>query len=186
MVSAARARGRRCTAVRTISTPVLAAATAALTSQIPPVEASPRIAGCCHWVAPSSAHGPPSASQERAYSVVTQTAGTTSSASSARRSVSGGCSSRWTAYPKPPWSAPNSTASTGSPGPMDGTSQYIAVRMKPAPNHHPRTAASRPPGARCISSIPGTSATHASQACPGAGKASTGTAPAARAPNRAR
>lgn len=159
-------------------TAVLAATTAALTSQIPPTEASASTAGCCHWVAPSKAQGPPSACQERANSVVTQTAGTTISAASARRAVTGGRSSHHTASPTAPCRAPNSSASGSSPGPIEGISQYIAVRMNPAPNHQPRTAASRAPGDRCISSRPGTRQTHARLPSPAAGKHSTGTAPA--------
>ncbi len=118
--------------------------------------------------------------------MVSQTAATTTGASSARRTVSGGRSSRHTARPTPAWSAPNTTASSGSPGPMERVSQDIPVRMNPAPNHQPRTAASRAPGAARISSRPGTSATQASAATPGAGKASTGSAPAASAASRGR
>ncbi|GAA1168071.1 hypothetical protein GCM10009664_39690 [Kitasatospora gansuensis] len=51
--------------------------------------------------------------------------------------------------------------------------------MNPAPNHHPRTVASRAVAARRINSSPGTSATHASHPNPAAGKVSTGRAPAA-------
>jgi len=53
--------------------------------------------------------------------------------------------------------------------------------MNPAPNHQARTAASRADGAARISSSPGTSTTHASQPRLGAGKASTGSTPAASA-----
>src|SRR4249919_1071876 len=53
--------------------------------------------------------------------------------------------------------------------------------MNPAPNHQPRTAASRADGDARMMSRPGTSPNHARNARLGAGKASTGRAPAASA-----
>ncbi len=58
----------------------------------------------------------------------------------------------------------------------------MPVRMNPAPNHQPRTAASRAPPAARISSRPGTSATQAKPARPAPGNVRTGNAPATSAP----
>ena len=45
---------------------------AKLTSHTPPTEARASTAGCCHWLAPRTAHGPPRACQERSHSVTSQ------------------------------------------------------------------------------------------------------------------
>ena len=52
--------------------PVLAATTAKLTSHTPPTDASASTTGCCHWLAPSSAQGPPNPCQERIHSMSSQ------------------------------------------------------------------------------------------------------------------
>jgi hypothetical protein len=52
--------------------PVLTAATAKLTSHTPPIAASDSTSGCCHWVVPSSAHGPANPCQERIHSTTSQ------------------------------------------------------------------------------------------------------------------
>ena len=62
--------------------PVLAATSAKLTSQTPPSAARARIAGCCHWLVPYTAHGPPKPCQDRTQSAATQQLGTTASAAS--------------------------------------------------------------------------------------------------------
>ena len=59
-------------AVSRITMPVLAATMAKLTSHTPPTAASPSTTGCCHWLAPSSAHGPPNPCQERIHSITSQ------------------------------------------------------------------------------------------------------------------
>ena len=85
--------------------------------------------GCCHWLAPSSAHGPPSACQDRISSTTSQALGTTTSAASARRAVTGGRSRPQVARPTPAHSAPMTMATSSRPGPMFGTShQSVASR----------------------------------------------------------
>ena len=59
-----------------ITRPVLAATSANVTSQTPPTAARARTAGCCHWLTPSTAHGPPKPCQDRSHSVVSQALGT--------------------------------------------------------------------------------------------------------------
>ena len=67
---ASRTRFRR--ASSRITMPVLAATRAKLISHTPPTEASASTAGCCHWLVPSTAHGPPKPCQDRAHSVNNQ------------------------------------------------------------------------------------------------------------------
>ncbi len=67
-----------------IRIPVLAATSAKLTSQTPPTAARARTAGCCHWLAPKTAHGPPKPCQDLTQSTATQQLGTTTRAATAR------------------------------------------------------------------------------------------------------
>ena len=75
---------------------------------------------------------------------------------------------------------PMTMATSSRAGPMLGISQYRAARMNPAPNHQPRTAGLPRGGDARMSSRPGTSANQARNSRLGAGKASTGSAPATR------
>src|SRR5487761_1305892 len=61
--------------IKTMTMPVFAATIAKLTSHTPPMAASASTAGCCHWLAPRTAHGPPSACQDRIHSVTSQKLG---------------------------------------------------------------------------------------------------------------
>ena len=72
VAAAPRARTGVRPAVSRITMPVLAATMAKLTSHTPPTAASASTAGCCHWLAPSSAHGPPNPCQERIHSITSQ------------------------------------------------------------------------------------------------------------------
>src|SRR5260370_18574514 len=73
-----------------IRMPVFAATSAKLTSQTPPSAARARKTGCCHWLAPYTAHGPPSPCQERTQSATSQQLGTTTTAVRARSGGTGG------------------------------------------------------------------------------------------------
>ena len=110
-------------AVTRITRPVLAATRAKLTSHTPPTEASASIAGCCHWLAPSSAHGPPSACHDRIHSTSSQKLGTTTRAARLRRNVIGGRSSAQALTPTPAQRMPRTIATSSRPGPMLGISQ---------------------------------------------------------------
>ncbi|MBD2830224.1 hypothetical protein ID875_25180 [Streptomyces globisporus] len=69
--------------------PVFTATTSRLTSHTPPTEASRRAGPTSHWLAPRSPHGPPSPSQDRTSSIISQPEGTTSTAAApARRTAS--------------------------------------------------------------------------------------------------
>jgi hypothetical protein len=110
--------------------PVLAATIAKLTSHTPPTAASPSTAGCCHWLTPSSAHGPPSACQDRIHSITSHQLGTTSSAAAARAarappvpSPAGGPSSSQALIATGIHSAPSTIATSSRAGPMLGVSQ---------------------------------------------------------------
>ncbi len=98
-----------------------------LISQTPPTAASASTAGCCHWLAPNTAHGPPSACQDRSHSVSSQQLGTTTSAASARGQLSGGRSSFWAATPNGTHSTPKTAATRSTPGPISGAIQYKAA-----------------------------------------------------------
>ena len=65
-------RAARRPATIAIRMATFAATSTKLTSHTPPTEARASTAGCCHWLAPSTAHGPPSACQERIHSVTSQ------------------------------------------------------------------------------------------------------------------
>ena len=110
-------------AVTRITTPVLAATRAKLTSHTPPTDASASIAGCCHWLAPSSAHGPPSACQDRIHSTSSQKLGTTTSAARLRPAVIGGRSRAQALTPTPAQQTPRTMATSSRAGPMLGSSQ---------------------------------------------------------------
>jgi hypothetical protein len=96
---------------------------AKLTSHTPPTAASPSTAGCCHWLAPSSAHGPPRACQERIHSISSQKLGTTASAASPRPAVTRPASSIRVLTATPVHRKPNASPASSSPGPMLGASQ---------------------------------------------------------------
>ena len=183
--AAARAVHRGEASTTTMAT--FAATSTKLTSQTPPTAASASTAGCRHWLAPSTAHGPPRACHDRSHSPSSQQLGTTISAPRARVTVSGGRSSAQADSPNGVCRTPNTAATSSTPGPISGASQYMAATMYPLPSHQPRTAASRADGARRMISRPGTSANHATTDRSGAGKASVGTAPATqrRPPGRA-
>ena len=94
-----------------------ASTSAKLISHTPPTAASASTAGCCHWLTPNTAHGPPSACQDRSHSVSSQQLGTTTSAASARGQVTGGLSSFHAATPNGTHSTPNTAADQQHPGP---------------------------------------------------------------------
>ena len=148
-------------AVSAISRPVLAATSAKLTSQTPPAAASASTAGCCHWLAPSTAHGPPSPAR---------TGSTRSPASS---------SARRQARRVPGRRSPAAAATTrGDPDQVhseadhDGDQQQAgpevgqpASTSPPAGSRFRTTSPGSPPpaalGATCIRARPGTSPNHA-------------------------
>src|SRR5580704_16896797 len=156
----------------------LAMTSATLTSQTPPTAARASTAGCCHWLAPNTAHGPPRACQERSHSVSSQQLGTTTSAASARGQVSGGRSSFHTATPNGTHSTPNTAATSSTPGPISGAIQYSAAIRYPAPSHQARIPPSRAVGDLTMSTSPGTSPNHARNSQLGSGNASASSAPA--------
>ncbi len=155
----------------------LAMTSATLTSQTPPTAARASTAGCCHWLAPNTAHGPPRACQERSHSVSSQQLGTTTSAASARGQVSGGRSSFHTATPNGTHSTPNTAATSSTPGPISGAIQYSAAMRYPAPSHQARTPPSRAVGDLMMSTSPGTSPNQARNSRFASGKVSTSSAP---------
>src|SRR6185437_782767 len=110
------------TMTRVIAT--LASTSAKLISQTPPTEASASTAGCCHWLTPNTAHGPPSACQDRSHSVSSQQLGTTTSAARARGQLSGGLSSLAAATPNGIHSAPTTAPTSSTAGPISGVIQY--------------------------------------------------------------
>ena len=105
----------------------LARTSAKLTSQTPPTAARARMAGCCHWLTPNTAHGPPSACQERSHSVSSQQLGTTTSPASARGQVSGGRSNFHAATPNGIHSTPTTAPTRITAGPISGAIQYSAA-----------------------------------------------------------
>ena len=162
----------------------LASTSAKLISQTPPTEARATMAGCCHWLTPNTAHGPPSACQERSHSVSSQQLGTTNSPASARGQVSGGRSSCHAATPNGIHSTPNTAATSSTAGPISGAIQYSAAIRYPAPSHQARTPPSRAVGDLMISSRPGTSPNHASHSQLAAGNVRTSRAPQKSMRNR--
>ena len=110
---------------RTIAT--FAITSAMLISHTPPTAASARTAGCCHWLAPKTAHGPPSACQDRSHSLSSQQLGTTTRAASARGQLTGGRSSFHAATPNGTHSTPTTAATSSTAGPISGAIQYSAA-----------------------------------------------------------
>src|SRR5258708_25787873 len=84
------------------------------------------------------------------------------------------------AAPTPAQGAPSTITTSRSAGPRFGVSQYSAMKRYPAPNHQPRTAASRQVGAARISSSPGTRPNQARNSRFSEPKASTGKPPASK------
>src|SRR5580700_12282216 len=113
-------RGRETMAI-TMATLVMTSAK--LTSHTPPTAASASTAGCCHWLTPYTAHGPPSACHDLSHSVSSQQLGTTTSAASARGQVTGGRSSTAAATPNGTQSTPTTAATSSTAGPISGVSQ---------------------------------------------------------------
>src|SRR6266496_5012058 len=144
-------------AVARITMPVLAATSAKLISHTPPTAASASTAGCCHWLTPNTAHGPPSACQDRSHSPSSQQLGTTTRAASARGQVTGGLSSLQAATPNGIHSAPTTAPTSSTAGPISGVIQYSAAIRYPAPSHQARIPPSRAVGDLTISTSPGTS-----------------------------
>ena len=107
--------------------PVLAATRANVTSQTPPAAASARKAGCCHWLAPRTAHGPPMPCHDLIHSVTSHALGTTVSAAAARRRVTGGRVKAQTASPTAVHRKPSTIATSRTAGPRLGVSQYMAA-----------------------------------------------------------
>src|SRR5579875_1196621 len=160
------------------TTATFAITSAMLISHTPPTAASASTAGCCHWLTPYTAHGPPSACQDRSHSVSSQQLGTTTSAASARDPLTGGRSSVRAATPNGTHITPNTPPTSSTAGPISGASQYSAAMMYPAPSHQARTPPSRAVGDLTMTSSPGTSPNQASHSRFGSGNDSTGSAPA--------
>ena len=150
---------------------------AKLISHTPPTAASASTAGCCHWLTPNTAHGPPSACQDRSHSVSSQQLGTTTSAASARGQVTGGLSSLAAATPNGIHSAPTTAPTSSTAGPISGVIQYSAAIRYPAPSHQARIPPSRAVGDLTISTSPGTSPNQARNSRFRAGNARMSSAP---------
>src|SRR5580698_7871118 len=172
---AAPTRGRQ---VRRSTMATLVSTSAKLISQTPPTAASASTAGCCHWLTPNTAHGPPSACQDRSHSVSSQQLGTATSAASARGQVTGGLSSLAAATPNGIHSAPTTAPTSSTAGPISGVIQYSATIRYPAPSHQARIPPPRAVGDLTISTSPGTSPNQARNSRFGAGNARTSSAPA--------
>ncbi len=97
-------RARR-TATST-ATATFSATTRKLGSHTPPTDASLSAASTCHWLAPSTPHGPPSPCQERISSIVSQPDGTTRSAAATRPPDGEPPSVRRTSHPTAPTARP--------------------------------------------------------------------------------
>src|SRR5580693_313521 len=173
--AAAPSRGSDST-TSTIAT--LASTSAKLISHTPPTAASASTAGCCHWLAPNTAHGPPSACQDLSHSVSSQQLGTTTSAASPRGQLTGGRSSFHAATPNGTHSTPTTAPTSSTAGPISGAIQYSAAIRYPAPSHQARTPPSRADGDLTMSTSPGTSPNQARNSRFGSGNASTSSAPA--------
>src|SRR5689334_5081069 len=162
---------------RTSTIATFASTSAKLISQTPPAAASARTAGCCHWLTPNTAHGPPSACQDRSHSVSSQQLGTTTSAASARGQLSGGLSNRCAATPNGTHRAPITAPTSSTAGPISGAIQYSAAIRYPAPSHQARIPPSRAVGDLTISTSPGTRPNQARNSRFGAGNARISQAP---------
>src|SRR5581483_3261473 len=165
----------RDTTTSTIAT--LASTSAKLISQTPPTAARASTAGWRHWLTPNTAHGPPSACQDRSHSVSSQQLGTTTSAASARGQLSGGLSSFCAATPNGTHSTPITPPTSSTAGPISGAIQYSAAIRYPAPSHQARIPPSRAVGDLTMSSSPGTRPNHARNSRSGAGNARISQAP---------
>src|SRR5689334_16735330 len=150
---------------------------AKLISHTPPTAASARTAGCCHWLTPNTAHGPPSACQDRSHSPSSQQLGTTTRAASARGQLSGGLSNRCAATPNGTHRAPITAPTSSTAGPISGAIQYSAAIRYPAPSHQARIPPSRAVGDLTISTSPGTRPNQARNSRLGAGNARMSHAP---------
>src|SRR6266851_1000656 len=150
---------------------------AKLISHTPPTAASASAAGCCHWLTPYTAHGPPSACQDLSHSVSSQQLGTTTSAASARGQLTGGLSRLAAAAPNGTHSAPNTAPTSSTAGPISGVIQYIAAIRYPAPSHQARIPPSRADGDLTMSISPGTSPNQARNSRFAAGNDKMGSAP---------
>src|SRR6267154_182650 len=126
---------------------------------------------------PTTAHGPPSACQDRSHSVSSQQLGTTTSAASARGQVTGGLSSLAAATPNGIHSAPTTAPTSSTAGPISGVIQYSAAIRYPAPSHQARIPPSRAVGDLTISTSPGTSPNQARNSRFGAGNVRMSSAP---------
>src|SRR6516225_8198799 len=167
-------RGRDCSR-STMAT--LVSTSTKLISQTPPTAASASTAGCCHWLTPNTAHGPPSACQDRSHSVSSQQLGTTTSAARARGQVMGALSSFCAAPPNGTHSTPTTAPTSSTAGPISGAIQYSAAIRYPAPSHQARIPPSRAVGDLTMSSSPGTSPNHARNSRFSAGNARMSRAP---------
>src|ERR1019366_675098 len=163
--------------LRTSTIATLVSTSAKLISHTPPTAASASTAGCCHWLTPYTAHGPPSACQDRSHSVSSQQLGTTTRAASARGPLTGGGSSAAAAIPNGTHSPPATAATSRTAGPISGVIQYSAAIRYPAPSHQARIPPSRTEGDLTMSTSPGTSPNQARNARFAAGNDSTVTAP---------
>jgi hypothetical protein len=170
---------------RTMTMATFASTSAKLTSQTPPTAASASTAGCCHWLTPNTAHGPPSACQDLSHSVSSQQLGTTTRAASARGQVSGGRSSFCAATPNGIHRTPTTAPTSSTAGPISGAIQYNAAIRYPAPSHQARTPPSRAVGDLTMSTRPGTSPNQARNSRFASGNVRTRAAPQISAPNRA-
>src|SRR5712691_6912770 len=156
----------------------LAMISAKLISHTPPTAASASTAGCCHWLTPYTAHGPPSACHDLSHSVSSQQLGTTTSAASARGQVTGGLSRPAAATPNGTHSTPTTAPTRSTAGPISGVIQYSAAIRYPAPSHQARIPPSRGEGDLTMSTSPGTSPNHARNSRFAAGNDKIGSAPA--------
>ena len=151
---------------------------AKLISHTPPTAASASTAGCCHWLTPYTAHGPPSACHDLSHSVSSQQLGTTTSAASARGQLTGGLSRLAAATPNGTHSTPNAAPTSSTAGPISGAIQYSAAIRYPAPSHQARIPPSRAEGDLTMSTSPGTSPNQARNSRFAAGNDKMGSAPA--------
>ncbi|GDY40370.1 hypothetical protein SANT12839_012520 [Streptomyces antimycoticus] len=150
-------------------------------SHTPPTEASRSAGATCHWLAPSSPHGPPRYSQERTSSAISQADGSTTSAAATRPEPGRPCSSRCVSHPQGAHNSPSSSASTTMNTCRLGISQWCAASRNPAPPSQPSSTARRPVGAERTRSSQGTRAAYAHHHSEGSGKAGAGSAPTSSA-----
>src|SRR5215472_7047050 len=154
-----------------------ASTSAKLTSHTPPTAARASTAGCCHWLTTNTAHGPPSACQDRSHSVSSQQLGTTTRAASARGQVTGGLSSFHAATPNGTHSTPTTAPTSSTAGPISGVIQYSAAIRYPAPSHQARIPPSLAVGDLTMSTSAGASPNQARNSRFGAGNARLSSSP---------